>query len=77
MIVALRAPLPEKAVHALRERLRGWTAGLTLLLEHARKTGVPSATSEQASPQALFDYFATVIFASATDDIRHLWLRTA
>ncbi|MDS4042021.1 MAG: BTAD domain-containing putative transcriptional regulator [Candidatus Competibacter sp.] len=77
MVVALRAPLPETAVHILHERSRGWTAGLTLLLEHARKTGVPPATSEQALPQTLLDYFATEIFASATDDIRHLWLCTA
>ncbi|MDS4030472.1 MAG: hypothetical protein RKO66_10415 [Candidatus Contendobacter sp.] len=76
-IVALRAHLPETAVRALHERSKGWIAGLTLLLEHARGTAVPSDAAEQASPQALFDYFATEIFASAADDIRHLWLRTA
>jgi len=75
-IVALRAHLPETTVRALHERSSGWVAGLTLLLEHARKTGAPSDALEQASPQALFDYFATEIFAGATDDIRHLWLRT-
>lgn len=77
MIVAIRAHLPQTAARALHERSKGWIAGLTLLLEHARKTGAPSDAAEQTSPQALFDYFATEIFASATDDIRHLWLRTA
>jgi ATP/maltotriose-dependent transcriptional regulator MalT/DNA-binding SARP family transcriptional activator len=76
-IVALRAHLPETTARALHERSKGWVAGLTLLLEHTRKTGVPSDTAEQASSQAIFDYFATEIFASATDDIRRLWLRTA
>jgi hypothetical protein len=77
MIAALRARLPETAVSALHERSRGWAAGLTLLLEHARKTGTPADASEQASPQALFDYFATEIFAGAAEEIRNLWLRTA
>jgi len=79
MIVALRAHLPEVAARALHERSTGWAAGLTLLLERARKseTGVPSDAAEPAAPQALFDYFATEIFAGAADDIRQLWLRTA
>jgi DNA-binding SARP family transcriptional activator len=77
MIVALRAHLPETAARALHERSKGWAAGLTLLLEHARKTGIPSDAAEQASPQALFNYFATEIYASAADDAKHLWLRTA
>ncbi|MDG4549905.1 MAG: BTAD domain-containing putative transcriptional regulator [Candidatus Contendobacter sp.] len=76
-IVALRGHLPETAARALHERSKGWVAGLTLLLEHVRKTGIPSDATEQASPQALFDYFATEIFASATDDFRRIWLRTA
>lgn len=75
--MALRAPLPETAVRALHERSKGWIAGLTLLLEHARKTGAPSDAAGQTSPQALFDYFATEIFAGAAEEIRNLWLRTA
>ncbi len=77
MIAALRAHLPETAVQALHEHSGGWIAGLTLLLEHARKTGVPSDALERASPQALFDYFATEIFTGAAEEIRNLWLRTA
>lgn len=76
-IAALRTHLPETAARALHERSRGWVAGLTLLLERARQTGIPADVAEPASPHALFDYFATEIFASAADDIRHLWLRTA
>ncbi|MCP5307505.1 MAG: hypothetical protein H6953_19015 [Chromatiaceae bacterium] len=77
MIVVLRTSSPEAALHMLHERSGGWVAGLILLLEHARKTDALTDVSEQASPQALFDYFATEIFAGATEEIRNLWLRTA
>ena len=76
-VVGLRASLPETAIQALHEQSRGWAAGLTLLLEHARKTGIPADAPNQTSPQGLFDYFATEIFADAGEEVRNLWLRTA
>ena len=70
---AHRAEMPE--VTRLAERCGGWVAGLTLLLDHARATGLVAETP--ASRQALFDYFAAELFDRLPPETRHLLLRTA
>ncbi len=62
-------------VARLAERCGGWVAGLTLLLNHARSTGMVAETPP--SRQALFDYFAAELFDRLPPETRHLLLRTA
>jgi LuxR family maltose regulon positive regulatory protein len=56
-------------VRVLHEQADGWTAGVRLLIEHARR-GTPLAAPEAAdSRQDLFDYFAEQVFAHAAPGV--------
>lgn len=44
----------------------GWAAGLVLMIEHARCTGLRQPLSTQDSQAAVFEYFAGEIFAGCT-----------
>lgn len=54
----------------------GWAAGIVLMLARRKRAEI-LPLREWSSQQALFDYFASQIFASATPDTRDLLLRTA
>ena len=65
-----------KNVAALNNVARGWIAGLILLLR-ARPEAVAAPDSPTGNAQAVFDYFATEVFARLADDTRELLLKTA
>jgi len=46
-------------------------------MEDAEMRKTEPAAQDGATPQALFDYFASEIFARASADLRELWVRTA
>ncbi|MBA2492374.1 MAG: hypothetical protein H0V34_11960 [Gammaproteobacteria bacterium] len=48
-----------------------------MLMEDADKRETEPAVLDNATPQALFDYFASEIFDRAPAELRELWLRTA
>lgn len=78
-IASLTGSGPDALAHRtqeLWEKSGGWTAGLVLILEHARADArVPAFSPE--SRHALFQYFANEILARAAPETRHLLLRTA
>jgi ATP/maltotriose-dependent transcriptional regulator MalT/DNA-binding SARP family transcriptional activator len=64
-------------VRALYEQADGWTAGVRLLVEQARR-GASLAAPEQAdSRQHLFDYFAEQVFAHAEPAVERTLVRLA
>ena len=75
-VVSASEPLGNEDLDALCAQCDGWAAGLVLLLEQRTSQNArPAAPS--ASPQKVFDYFATEIFNGSSPDIQDLLLRTA
>ncbi|HVO45890.1 MAG TPA: BTAD domain-containing putative transcriptional regulator [Steroidobacteraceae bacterium] len=86
---ALRLTLPEAeaiatrrrraspaVVHQIHAQTDGWAAGFTLMLERSQSEHEPSHLAAEAG-QAVFDYFATQIFAQLTDNTRRFLMLTA
>lgn len=75
-VVSQSGPVGSEELDALCAQCDGWAAGLVLLLEQRagreRRRAAPSA-----SPQTVFDYFATEIFNNTSAEMRDLLLRTA
>src|SRR5437764_7962894 len=71
-------PHDAAGVRELNQHVRGWAAGLVLMLR-ARSSGValPRDARQHSSSQALFDYIACEIFGKAPESARDLLLRTA
>jgi DNA-binding SARP family transcriptional activator len=67
----------DNTVCALYERTDGWTAGLRLLTEQARRGASLTAPEDAHSNQALFDFFAQQVIATALPGAEHLLLRLA
>jgi DNA-binding SARP family transcriptional activator len=63
-------------VAALNGRVRGWAAGLRLLLRAGGNDGQPHFPPQEA-PQALFDYIASEVFDRTPDAFQDFMLRTA
>ena len=55
--------LPADAVRGLHESSAGWAAGLVLMLERADADAPPKQRIGLASREAVFDYFASTLFA--------------
>jgi len=62
------------AVRSLNERVQGWAAGLTLLLQHSRDD---PDTPAQAVTEILFGYFAEEVFRETDQATRTFLLKTA
>ena len=72
-IASVGSPLPTADVDSAWERSRGWVAGLVLLLAHLRRYGVPSLSAPpDEGPVVVFDYFASVLFASFPKETKQL-----
>jgi LuxR family maltose regulon positive regulatory protein len=61
---------------ALYHASGGWAAGLVLMLQNAERVG-EQATAPLASKDALFRYFAQIVFDRATSEVQQLLLCTA
>jgi DNA-binding SARP family transcriptional activator len=73
--IAKRVPAEQaRALHAATE---GWAAGVVLMLERPAGEGGASAAPSGATPQALFDYFASEIFDRSDAETRRILVETA
>lgn len=62
-IAALRgARMDELALRGLHARTHGWAAGVVLALEQEQRAGPAREAPTGATPQVVFDYFASEIF---------------
>ncbi len=64
-------------IRYLQDRSDGWTAGLVLLLERGKTEGVEPPRFREHTPQELFDYFGTEIFAKLEKPAKTFLLRSA
>jgi LuxR family transcriptional regulator, maltose regulon positive regulatory protein len=69
--------LSDKSVQCLHERTRGWAAGLVLMLERARRTGVESLSSSCITTSEVFDYFNHELFERVDHEMREFLVKTA
>jgi len=59
------------------EKTRGWVAGLTLMTEVQKKTGIDNQCFDEGSPREIFFYFAHEIFQNTEQMIQTFLLKTA
>jgi len=76
-IVLSELSVDEPTLKVLQERAGGWAAGLILILEHFKTTGVALAAQPGETFQGAFDYFAGQVFDQVDAPTRRLLLRTA
>ncbi len=76
-IVRARAQAEEDEIRELHELCGGWAAGLTLLLEHERKSATGLEPHYADGVESLFDYFATQIFDRVPKETQQFLVRTA
>jgi LuxR family transcriptional regulator, maltose regulon positive regulatory protein len=69
--------LTSAQVTRLHRQCEGWMAGLILLLQRSDIAPSAAATGDAQSTQALFDYFASEVFAHRPDDAREFLMATA
>jgi DNA-binding SARP family transcriptional activator len=75
-VVSQSGPVGSEELDTLCAQCDGWAAGLVLLLEQ-RARAKDRRAAPSASPQTVFDYFATEIFNRAEPRVRDFMLRTA
>lgn len=73
----LGATIEDAAAERLHGLSQGWAAGLLLLRDHFRIAIPPQASAPEQSPEILFNYFASEIFANAAPRVQRLLTRTA
>ena len=76
-IVVSQEAVDHAVIEALHRRCSGWAAGLRLLLERARSQRTLDQVDDSDSQQGIFDYFATQIFAQASEQTRSILVRLA
>jgi LuxR family maltose regulon positive regulatory protein len=78
-IIRLRAKTRQskETISLLHEATDGWVAGLVLMLEGARERDTGLRRFGEASPEEVFDYFASEIFDKTDRDIQDFLLKTS
>ncbi len=76
-IAQTRFSLDEPALRELHARSDGWAAGVTLMLEHVKRTGQIELSRASDTAGTVFNYFAGEIFNRASPELQELLLRTA
>ena len=66
-----------KILRFVHEQSAGWIAGVTLMLERLRRNESPEALHQPEALETVFDYFAGLIFDSASDEAREVLVSTA
>jgi len=69
--------LSDIIVQSLHERTGGWAAGLMLMLERVRLTGVDTMTSSSITVKEVFDYFSQELFGKIDPEMREFLLKTS
>jgi LuxR family maltose regulon positive regulatory protein len=78
-IIHLRAKARQskEIISQLHGATDGWVAGLILMLESAREKGTGPRRLGEASPEEIFEYFASEIFDRTDRDIQDFLLKTS
>ena len=76
-ISAKRATLSREQLELLYRASDGWAAGLTLMLERLRRNGIEPEAVAAETREAVFNYFAGVIFDKLPAQTQHVCLTTA
>lgn len=76
-----RAMLPssmgDEFIAKFQEKTDGWTAGIILIREHIRRTGLVVLSFSTTTPDSIFDYFADQILTRLDEDSRNFLLHTS
>jgi len=64
-------------IRRLQEMTGGWAAGLVLLLERAKRSGIEAEQASVRAPGEVFDYFGREIFDRATKPVRDFLMKTS
>lgn len=67
----------EKAVYLLQKQTDGWVAGLVLMIEHLKQTGIVNQASLSETMELIFNYFASEMFDQLPLAMRQFLIRTA
>jgi ATP/maltotriose-dependent transcriptional regulator MalT/DNA-binding SARP family transcriptional activator len=76
-ISAKRAAVTPEQFDLLYRAADGWAAGLTLMLERLKRNGMVPEVITAETREAVFEYFAGVIFDRLPADTQHVCLTTA
>ena len=76
-ITLLRHPIDEATVTELHRQSNGWAAGLTLMLERLKRSGIAPETVAAETREAAFNYFAGEIFDKAEPESQQILISTA
>jgi pentatricopeptide repeat protein len=76
-ISAKRATLSREQFELLYRASDGWAAGLTLMLERLKRNGIEPEAVAAETREAVFNYFAGVIFDRLPAETQHVCLTTA
>lgn len=76
-VSAARSVRDDWLVRALHHQSEGWAAGVTLMLERLGHTAADSGVLSTDTREAVFDYFANLLFEQATPETRHTLLSVA
>lgn len=74
---AVQGPTDETLLHSLQNQTNGWVAGLILMLDRFKATGLVNHSSQSETMESVFRYFAGQMFAQATEELREFLIRTA
>jgi LuxR family transcriptional regulator, maltose regulon positive regulatory protein len=72
-----RGVTEDAVLRNLHEQSSGWMAGVTLMLERLRGGKDLEAMTQGEARETVFNYFAGVIFDSASDETREVLMKTA
>jgi ATP/maltotriose-dependent transcriptional regulator MalT/DNA-binding SARP family transcriptional activator len=76
-IAASRGETDAALIQQLHEDCDGWAAGLTLMLERLQRHGDLAGLDRHVAREGVFDYFASQIVGSASEETRRVLLHTA
>lgn len=69
--------LDEETMQLLEDQTNGWAAGLVLMMERLKQTGVLNHISQSDTMESVFDYFAGQVLDQMPVDMRLFLMRTA
>ena len=76
-IMSTRDVRDDWLVRALHQQSEGWAAGVTLMLERLRHANLDAGALPTDTREAVFDYFASLLFDQASETTRHNLLSIA
>ena len=74
---AVQGPSDKTLLHSLQSQTNGWIAGLILMVDRFKETGLVNHSSQSETMESVFSYFAGQMFDQATVELREFLMRTA